>query len=104
MDGSPRNIQDVGRWQEVHRAILIYLRDHYLALYGQGRTPAAFLMVSAKWRIHKNTGTIAYLVQDDRRKEVYRPVSLARQDFFLWLHPGKWVDESDLKNVMSASK
>jgi len=61
-------------------------------------------MTNAQWRIHKNTGTIAYLIQEDRKKEVYRPESLTRQEFFLWLHPGKWVNESDLKNVMSASK
>jgi hypothetical protein len=61
-------------------------------------------MVSTMWCIHKNTGTVAYLIQDDRKKEVYRPESLTRHDFFLWLHPGNWVDESDLKNVMSASK
>ena len=40
-------------------------------------------MFNAQWRIHKNTGTIAYLIQNGRRKEVYSPESLTRQEFFL---------------------
>jgi hypothetical protein len=97
MDGRPGNVQEIGQRQKACCTFRIYIRKHRPALYGKGRTPEAFLVFNARWHIHKNTGTIAHLIQNDRRKEVYRPESLTRQEFFLWLHPGKWSINQTLK-------
>jgi hypothetical protein len=62
-----------------------------------------YIAMNRIWRVDRNTGARAYIVHLDMRKEIWRPQSMSRHDFFRLLAPGVQMDEDSLRRVFSVA-
>jgi hypothetical protein len=60
--------------------------------------------MSRVWRVERNTGSRAFLIFMAVRKEVWRPQTISREDFFNVLAPGTSVEESMVQRVLGLSQ
>jgi hypothetical protein len=57
--------------------------------------------MATMWTVERNTGSRAYLVSMDLRKEIRRPQRMTRHGFFCLLAPGSLIGEETLGTLFA---